>query len=117
MNNKVIISGNVGATPAIRVTPNNNLVANMDIAIHEDYTDKAGQPARKVVWTRVVAWNDVATKIADHVNKGDFLSIRGKLSTREYEQIMEVKVSPKKTIQVPIKRYVTEIHAFEVVKL
>lgn len=117
MNNKVTISGNVGETPKVKTMPSGNVVVNLTMATNEDYTDKQGQPQRKTTWHNIVAWNDVAKKIAEHVNKGDFIAIKGKLNNRAYDSVMDVQISPRKTVQVEFKKYITEVQAFEVVKL
>lgn len=117
MNNKVVLTGNVGATPRVTVMPSGNTVVNITLATNEDYIDRQGQPQRKTTWHNVVAWNEVALKVSAHVNKGDFISLKGKLNNRTYESLIDVQVSPRKTIQVPVKRNITEVQAFEIIKL
>ncbi len=115
--NTVKLIGNIGNDVEVKAIGNNKLVVNLSVATNEDYTDANGQPARKTTWHRVIAWNSVAEAVANHMRKGDFITIRGKLTNREYETSMDIQVSPKKKISVPVKRQVTEVQAFEVIKL
>lgn len=115
--NTVKLIGNIGNEPEVKAIGNDKFVVNLSVATNEDYTDSKGQPARKTTWHRVIAWNSVAENIAKHMHKGDFITIRGKLTNREYETTMDVQVSPRKKIAVPVKKQVTEVQAFEVIKL
>jgi single-strand DNA-binding protein len=115
--NTVTLIGNIGSNVELKNIGNDKLVVNLSVATNEDYTDSNGQPARKTTWHRIIAWNNVADNIAKHMRKGDFITIKGKLINREYESTMEIQVSPRKKMTIPVKRQVTEVQAFEVIKL
>lgn len=82
--NKVMIIGNLGKDPEIRVAGQTK-VANFNIATNEGYTGKDGQKVDKVEWHRIVAWGKLADIIEKYVKKGMTVYIEGKLETRSWD--------------------------------
>jgi len=71
---KWTITGNLGRDGAnMRYTPKGTAVANMSIA--ENYKDRSGQ--EKTNWYRVTAWQDLAEKANELLNKGSFVQVEG----------------------------------------
>jgi len=99
--NKVILVGNVGNDPEMRVMPNGNSVANISIATSEAWKDKnTGEQQERTEWHRVVFFNRLAEIVEQYVKKGSKLYVEGRLQTRSWEQD-------------GVKRYSTEIVASE----
>lgn len=66
MVNKVIIIGNVGADPEVRVLDGGNKVASLSVATTERYTDRQTNTPKEITeWHHVVAWRTLSTHITD----------------------------------------------------
>ncbi len=103
--NKVILIGNLGADPEIRVTPAGNKVATLRIATNEFYRDAQGELQQVTEWHRVVCWNRLAEQCEQYLSKGRQVYIEGRIRTRKY------------TDNTGIDRYITEVIAQRVVFL
>ena len=99
--NKVILIGNLGNDPEIKVTTDTTY-ANLSIATDESYKDKTtGQMVPKTEWHRVVFSGKVAEICGTYLKKGSKVFIEGKLQTRKWQD------------QSGADRYTTEIRGFE----
>ena len=99
--NKVILIGNLGNDPDVKVTPNTTF-ANLSIATDESYKDKTtGQMVPKTEWHRVVFSGKVAEICQLYLKKGSKVFIEGRLQTRKWQD------------QSGADRYTTEIRGFE----
>jgi single-strand binding protein len=67
--NKVLLIGNVGGDPEIRVLSNGSKVANFSIATSETYVDKNGQRQTQTEWHRIEIWEGLATVVEKYVKK------------------------------------------------
>ena len=76
--NRVSFIGNVGNEPTTTVLESGTVVMNFDIATSESFNDRNGQPQVKTEWHRIVAWNDCAKKIQEHLHKGNCVTIKAK---------------------------------------
>ena len=97
--NKVIILGNLGADPEIRVLSTGAKVARLRIATSETYTNKSGERVTNTEWHSVNVWRGQADVAEKYLAKGRQVYIEGKLRTRSYDD------------KEGITRYVTEIEA------
>ena len=96
--NKVIILGNCGKDPEVRMVGENK-VATFSLATTEKYKDsKTGEWKENTEWHNIVCWRNTAEIADKYIKKGTQLFIEGKLRTRSWEKDGE-------------KRYVTEIVA------
>lgn len=82
--NKVILIGNVGSDPTIRVTPSGDTVANFSIATTDVWKDKNGQKQEKTEWHRLVAYRKLAEIIRDYVKSGSSIYVEGRLVSNKY---------------------------------
>jgi len=99
--NKVILIGNLGNDPDVKVTPNTTF-ANLSIATDESYKDKTtGQMVPRTEWHRVVFSGKVAEICQLYLKKGSKVFIEGRLQTRKWQD------------QSGADRYTTEIRGFE----
>lgn len=98
MVNKVILLGNVGAEPDVRILNGGVKCARIRVATTEKYTDKNGNKQEQTEWHTISLWRGLADVVDKYVHKGSQLYIEGKLRTREYEQ-------------EGVKKYATEIVA------
>jgi len=99
--NKVILVGNLGKDPEVRVTSANVKMATFSVATHEYFTDKSGERQKRTEWHSLVAWGRLAEICESYLHIGEKVYIEGKLKTRSY------------TDKNDEKRYVTEIVVVE----
>jgi len=98
--NKVILVGNLGQNPEIKVFQNGNSVANITIATSETWKDKnTGEQREKTEWHRVSMFNKLADIAGQYLKKGSKVYIEGSLKTRKWQD------------NTGAERYVTEVHA------
>lgn len=85
--NKVILVGNVGNDPEIKMMQSGDRVANLSIATSESWKDKAtGERKEKTEWHRVVCFNqNLVSVIENYVKKGSKLYVEGQNETRSWE--------------------------------
>ena len=97
--NKVILVGNLGRDAEKRYTPSGAVVATINMATTEVWTDKAGQRQEKTEWHRVVLWGKPAESLSEYLTKGKQIYVEGRLQTRQWDD------------KDGNKRYTTEIKA------
>lgn len=81
--NKVILIGNVGLDPEIRMTASGVKVARISLATNRVFTDRSGQRKEKTEWHRLSCWDRLADVVEQYVKKGDRLYVEGRI---EYSQ-------------------------------
>jgi len=83
--NKVILIGNLGNDPDVKVTPQTTF-ANLSIATDESYKDKTtGQMVPRTEWHRVVFAGKVAEICQLYLKKGSKIYVEGRLQTRKWQ--------------------------------
>lgn len=100
--NKVQLIGRLGNAPEIKNLENGKKLAKFSLATNESYTNQKGEKVDETTWHNIVAWGKMADVCENTLNKGNEVSIEGKINYRDY------------TDTNGIKRYMTEIQAFEV---
>jgi single-strand DNA-binding protein len=96
--NKVILLGNVGKDPEIKVLPSGQPVANFSIATSERYKDQQGNWQDRTEWHNMTAYGKLAEIVRDYVKKGNKLYAEGRLTTRSWDD----KESGKKVYRTEI---------------
>lgn len=83
--NKVILIGNLGADPEVRVTPSNTQIVRVNIATSSGWKDKqTGELQERTEWHRVVFFNRLAEIVGQYLRKGAKIYIEGSLRTSKY---------------------------------
>jgi single-strand DNA-binding protein len=100
--NRVMLLGNLGADPELRVTPGGQAVLKLRLATNESYLDRNNVRQERTEWHRVTVWGRRAEALGKILQKGDALFIEGRLQTSSYEKNGE-------------KRYSTEVVANNIV--
>lgn len=96
--NRVILVGNLGQDPEVRIMPNGSAVANFSVATSESWKDKqTGEQKDRTEWHRVVVFGKLAEIAGEYVKKGTLIYIEGQLQTRKWQD------------QAGIDRYTTEV--------
>jgi single-strand DNA-binding protein len=85
MLNKVMLIGYVGADSEMKFTAAGIPVANFSLAVKEVYKNGDGEKKTNTLWIRCVAWRRWAEIVGEHVSKGKFLYVEGRLQLRSYE--------------------------------
>jgi single-strand DNA-binding protein len=84
MINKVILIGNLGRDPEVRMLEGGVAVGNFPIATNENYKDKSGNWQTRTEWHDIVAWRQLAENLESRMSKGTLVYVEGKLSSRKY---------------------------------
>jgi single-strand DNA-binding protein len=100
--NRVMLLGNLGADPELRVTPGGQAVLKLRLATNETYPDRNNVRQERTEWHRVTVWGRRAEALGKILQKGDLLFVEGRLQTSSYEKNGE-------------KRYSTEVVANNIV--
>jgi single-strand DNA-binding protein len=99
--NKVLLLGNLGANPELRVTAGGTAVLNFRLATSETFLDRNKEPQSRTDWHSVVVWGPRAQALSRLLAKGTMVLVEGGLRTSSYEKD-------------GVRRYKTEIHAREI---
>ena len=84
--NKVILIGNLGADPELRVTASGESICNLRLATTDKWKDKATGDARETTeWHRVVLYRRLAEIAGEYLKKGSPIYIEGRLRTRKWQ--------------------------------
>ena len=85
--NKVIIIGNVGQDPEIRLTQDGREIANFSLATTESWKDKSsGEKKERTEWHKISVFSQgLVNIIKQYVKKGSKLYIEGALQTRKWK--------------------------------
>lgn len=84
--NKVILIGNLGKDPEVRVLENGTKLVRFSIATSETYNDKATGERREVTdWHNIVVWRALADVADKYLTKGQKVYVEGKLKTRSWQ--------------------------------
>jgi len=85
--NKVMIIGNLGADPEVRMMPaSGEEVCNFSIATSESWNDKAsGEKKERTQWHKIVIFNPNLVKVAkNYLKKGSKVFIEGQIENRKW---------------------------------
>jgi single-strand DNA-binding protein len=100
--NKVMLLGNLGADPELRVTPSGSAVLKLRLATTESYLDRNNERQERTEWHSVALWGKRGEALAKFLSKGERIFVEGSIRTSSYEKDGE-------------KRYRTEVVATNVV--
>jgi single-strand DNA-binding protein len=100
--NKVMLLGNLGADPELRVTPSGQSILKLRLATTESYLDRNNTRQERTDWHSVTVWGKRGEALAKILAKGSSLFIEGRIQTSSYEKNGE-------------KRYRTDIVANNII--
>lgn len=100
--NKVMLFGNLGADPELRVTPGGQAVLKLRLATTESYLDRNNTRQERTEWHSITLWGKRGEALAKFLSKGDRIFVEGSLRTSSYEKNGE-------------KRYRTEVVANNII--
>jgi single-strand DNA-binding protein len=106
--NKVILVGNLGQDPEIRIMPDGSKMASFSVATSERWKDKTGEDKSTTEWHRIVVFSPKLAETLEHIlKKGKRVYVEGSQRTRKWidkegreQKIVEVIVRFQGTIVV-----------------
>ena len=101
--NKVQLTGNLGSDPEIKVFESGNKLVRFSLATSEQFINRNGEKATDTQWHNVAVWGKIADRVESEFKKGSYVSVEGRLKTRNY------------TDKNGQKRYITEVVANDAV--
>lgn len=92
--NKVMLIGNLGRDPELKVTPSGQALARFSVATTETWKDPqnpTGERKSKTEWHNIVVWGKQAETAEKYLRKGKQVLIEGRIQYREYTDQAGVK--------------------------
>ncbi|HQL47458.1 MAG TPA: single-stranded DNA-binding protein, partial [Holophaga sp.] len=85
--NKVILIGNLGKDPELKMTPSGQALARFSVATTETWRSKDNPSERqsKTEWHNIVVWGKQAETAEKYLRKGQQVMIEGRIQYREYQ--------------------------------
>ena len=84
--NKVLLLGNLGADPELRVTPGGQAVLKLRLATTETYLDRNQARQERTEWHSVTVWGKRGEALAKILSKGSSIFVEGGIRTSSYEK-------------------------------
>lgn len=84
--NKVILIGNLGKDPELKMLPSGMAVAKTSLATSETFKDKSGEKQTKTQWHNLTFWGKTAEIVDKYAKKGQAIYIEGSIEYRTYEK-------------------------------
>lgn len=89
--NKVMLIGNLGRDPELKMTPSGQALARFSVATTETWKNPQGEKQSKTEWHNVVVWGKQAEVAEKYLRKGKQVLIEGRIQYREYTDQAGVK--------------------------
>jgi single-strand DNA-binding protein len=83
--NRVMLLGNLGADPELRMTNGGQAVLKLRLATSETYLDRNKVRQEKTEWHSVVVWGKRGEALAKILSKGSRIFVEGSLRTSSYD--------------------------------
>jgi single-strand DNA-binding protein len=100
--NRVMLLGNLGADPELKMTPGGQAVLKLRLATTETYLDRNQVRQERTEWHRITLWGKRGEALGKFLAKGDRIFVEGRIQTSSYEKNGE-------------KRYSTEVVATNII--
>src|SRR3954464_2619355 len=100
--NRVLLLGNLGQDPELKVTQGGQAVLKLRLATTETYLDKSNTRQERTEWHSVTGWGKRGEALAKILSKGSSIFVEGSIRTSSYEKNGE-------------KRYSTEVVANNII--
>lgn len=84
--NQVVLMGNLTRDPELRQIPSGQSVCSFSLALNRSYKDGEGNWQEATDFVDVVAWAQLAERVAQYVTKGRPVLVSGRLQSRSWEQ-------------------------------
>lgn len=84
--NQATLLGNLTRDPELRQTPAGQNVVSFSLALNRSYKDASGEWQEAVDYLDVVAWRELAERVAQYLHKGSRCLVQGRIQSRSWEQ-------------------------------
>jgi single-strand DNA-binding protein len=89
--NKVMLIGNLGKDPELKMTTSGQPVCRFSLATTETWKNAQGEKQSKTEWHNVVVWGKQAEIAEKYLRKGRQVLVEGRIQYREYTDQAGVK--------------------------
>ncbi len=83
----VVIAGHLGQDPELKVTSGGVPMCTFSVAVDRPYRNQSGE--RVTDWIAVRAWRGVAEACKNHLRKGSFAIVNGRMESYVKELVLE----------------------------
>lgn len=83
--NRSILAGNLVADPEEKTLSKGNMLANLRLAVNEEFKSRDGSEQKRVLFMDVVAWGRQAETCAKFLKKGSPILVEGTLQMDSWE--------------------------------
>ncbi len=83
--NKVMIIGNLGRDPEMRLTPSGQSVTNFSVAVTRSWKNPEGESQEETEWFAIDAWGRLGEVANQYLAKGKKVYVEGRLRTRSWD--------------------------------
>ena len=80
----VVVTGRLGADPAVKAPPSGGMVAELRVAVSESYKDRAGNRTEHTEWIRIKVFGQAAEAVQRFLKKGGLVTVQGRLHTEKW---------------------------------
>lgn len=84
--NKVLLLGNLGSEPELRMTPGGQPLLTFRMATTEVYYDKEKVKQERTEWHTVTLWGKRGESLARYLSKGSRVFVEGRIHNSSYEK-------------------------------
>lgn len=83
--NKVMLIGNLTRDPEVRYTPSGRAVAEMGLAVNDNYKDREGNLVERTCFVDIEVWGRQAENCAEYLSRGAPCFVEGSLKLEQWE--------------------------------
>jgi single-strand DNA-binding protein len=83
--NRVIIAGNLTRDPEVTYLPSGTPLADLGLAINDNYKNRDGQLVERTCFVNVAVWGKQGELCREYLSKGSPVLIEGRLRYEEWE--------------------------------
>jgi single-strand DNA-binding protein len=83
--NKVFLVGNLTRDPEVRYIPSGRAVADLGLAVSENYRNKSGELVETTCFVDLVVWGRQAETCGEYLSKGSPVLVEGRLQLDQWE--------------------------------
>lgn len=91
--NKVILLGNLGSDPEVKILESGIKKVRFTIATNESYVDRSGERKVQTDWHSVEVWDKQAETAERYLRKGRKVLVEGKLKTEKWKDNQGIEKS------------------------
>lgn len=83
MYQKIILAGNLGSDPEMKIMPDGTPFTRFSLATDRRWTTKAGTKGKETTWWRITVWGRQAEVVSEYLGKGRAVLVEGRIEPDE----------------------------------